>query len=519
MQNRNTLHYITCFLLSLPILAWNLINKSTWPWDQAWYAEESIRLWQALRTVNVNWLDAVLNAFHSKAPLIAWIGQFFVPLSEILGIHESLLLSIWLTSLIAIFITYKYSYIASNQSRVISLLSVLIVCSSPLFVGLSHEYLTEIYQVLGIAYVYWLYFSSPTLSRGKIYYHLMFSLVIVFGSKSSTILYCFIPLLGIVHNFFHKRISNQKITPLDLLLITLSTLFSLLLATWYVKNIHEIYSFGVSSSSGMASIYYGKADSFFNKFIYWIYVFQKAIITKYVIYIGLMACIILIFIKPFKKVDHSRLKLAILVSLQALIPFIFFSLNINEESRYILPILPSITILIALTASISKIHTKIFLILFIMQYVFVQSFSFGLYKNNESFNHWLKNVDLNPQIRSRNQDLAKHLCHNQNPILYIVGVEYIDFNFNTLGFLGALENTECKFTSLGFAANNVNSAMDRANKLGAMGFVTLKKSCQLEEVDWLNQISKEFVDQIEGSNEFLLSENYDDCILVFRRKN
>jgi hypothetical protein len=517
LKNRNYLYLIFCILLTIPNLAWILLDKSSWPWDQAWYAEESIRLWHALVTHNVNWLDALLNAFHSKAPLIAWIGQFFVPLSNFIGIHEALLISIWLASLLATLISYKLSSLAFKESKNIALLVAIVVCSSPLFVGLSHEYLVEIYQVIAVAYVYWLYFASPNLSRVKIYYHILFAVTIVFGSKSSTILYCFLPMIGIIRNFFYCRISNEKINSIDLLFIVLSTSFICLIAAWYLRNLNAIYSFGVGSASGTVSLYYGKVDSFFNKFVFWMHVFEKSIITKYIIYISLIACFTLFFIKPYRKIESHKLKLAALVVLQAMIPMIFFSVSINEESRYILPILPSIAILIALLASTSKIHTYLFLAIFILQFLFVQSYSFGLHQYNQNLNHWLKNINLDPKIRNRNQDLSKHLCFNQQHILYIVGVEYIDFNFNTLAFLGSRFNTECKFTSLGFAANNVENAMNRAKELGVDRIVTFKKSCQKHEDDWLNQISKDVVIHLEKSKDYLLTENYDDCILIFRR--
>lgn len=515
IPHRNIIDFIACLLLSAPILAWNLLDESTWPWDQAWYAEESIRLWNALLQEKVNWLDALLNAFHTKAPLIAWFGQFFVPLSSKFGIHAALLLSIWLLSLSSILLTYRTSFIAFNQSKNIALLSALIMASTPLFVGLSHEYLAETYQVLAVSYVYWLYFASVNLNKEKIIYHLLFSMCMVVGSKSSTILYCFIPAIGIINNLFHNKISVQKISFVDLGLLTLSAIFALLLTLWYVKNLSEIYSFGVSASSGTASIYYGKVDSFFNKFIYWINVFFKAILPKYIIVLLILSCIIVLLSKPLKKIDQSKLKLGAFVSFQALIPIIIFSLSVNEESRYILPTLPSIIILLGLVASLNSIVTKIFLCIFAFQYLFVQSFSYGLHSHNDQFNHWLKSVNFDPKIRNRNLDLSTHLCLDKGPILYIVGVEYIDFNFNTLGFLGVLSNTDCKFTSLGFAANNVKSAIERAKKIGAKSIVTLKKSCQYSETDWLNLISKDLVEALDKSDDFKLSEIYDDCILIY----
>src|SRR5438132_10486575 len=76
---------------------WIGLDRSVWPWDPAWYGEVSLELYSAMR-LHTYWLASMANAFGQKAPGIAWLGQFFVPLRGVVGSTErALLVSIVLT--------------------------------------------------------------------------------------------------------------------------------------------------------------------------------------------------------------------------------------------------------------------------------------------------------------------------------------------------------------------------------------------------------------------------------------
>src|SRR5260370_25875737 len=92
---RSILPYIVSVLLVLPNFYWVLKDKTVWPWDQAWYGEVSVDLWYLLTHHLGQWPAAMLSAFGSKTPGVAWFGQFFVPLGQAVGsIWVGLLLSI-----------------------------------------------------------------------------------------------------------------------------------------------------------------------------------------------------------------------------------------------------------------------------------------------------------------------------------------------------------------------------------------------------------------------------------------
>src|SRR6266567_3478961 len=85
--------YGVILLLIAPNIAWIFFDKHVWPWDQAWYGEVSVNLYYMLTHSISAWPSTMISAFGTKAPALAWFGQFFVPLSKFgLSIDEALLL-------------------------------------------------------------------------------------------------------------------------------------------------------------------------------------------------------------------------------------------------------------------------------------------------------------------------------------------------------------------------------------------------------------------------------------------
>jgi hypothetical protein len=75
-------------LAVLPSLAWIAVDQRVWFWDQAYYGEVSVILYDTLRHRPLDWPNHLLSAFDSRAPGIAWFGQLFVPLGQALNSVE-----------------------------------------------------------------------------------------------------------------------------------------------------------------------------------------------------------------------------------------------------------------------------------------------------------------------------------------------------------------------------------------------------------------------------------------------
>src|ERR1035441_3305935 len=76
----------------VPSTIWILNDHSVWPWDHAMYGDWTLRIWQSHMLGPLGWLNFMVHALGGTPPLIAWAGQFFVPLRHLTGEFESAIL-------------------------------------------------------------------------------------------------------------------------------------------------------------------------------------------------------------------------------------------------------------------------------------------------------------------------------------------------------------------------------------------------------------------------------------------
>ena len=100
MESRRV-NVVACTVIIATLLSqmiYIFLDKSVWPFDPAWYGEVSLSLSVALKGSLHNWIHEMVHAFGTKAPLIAWIGQFLVFLFILSlvkhGLNQGFLLSL-----------------------------------------------------------------------------------------------------------------------------------------------------------------------------------------------------------------------------------------------------------------------------------------------------------------------------------------------------------------------------------------------------------------------------------------
>ena len=78
--------------LTISNVAWAILDQHIWPWDQAMYGNATLELWETREIGAIAWLWTALHTLPATPPLIAWVGQFFVPLRRVCGEFRSALL-------------------------------------------------------------------------------------------------------------------------------------------------------------------------------------------------------------------------------------------------------------------------------------------------------------------------------------------------------------------------------------------------------------------------------------------
>ena len=120
LNNANKLYsYLILLIYSIPNIVWIALDQRVWPWDQAWYGQVSVELFYRLIHSRSGWFQEMISAFGTKAPGTAWLGQFFVPIGQIIGSMDTgLLVSIVATQFILWLLIY-HTILKLTDSRLI----------------------------------------------------------------------------------------------------------------------------------------------------------------------------------------------------------------------------------------------------------------------------------------------------------------------------------------------------------------------------------------------------------------
>jgi len=524
--------------LLLPTIFWIVRDEHVWPWDQAWYGEVSVGLWFQFTHHLSKWLPAMVHAFGTKAPGVAWLGQFFVPLGLLMGsIEKGLLCSVLLVQAGTLAFIYSIGKVYGRGRSLISFGGMLAAASAPLFIAMSHQYFVEGLQTFGVAWFYFLAMKAPGMKREKLLANLLIATSIALLAKVTSPIYCLLPGAMAAWSLFQKRENPEnkrfrlKGSALGLLIV--AVILTAGCAAWYAVNFQTLRNFVKLSSSGDVALAYGSRAAFLPKLYFWLHAAQISFLMPEVIVGGLVliAIAVAVFLscRTRKKVAKSdrRGSLNLLAAFSALHiagVLALFSLNINEENRYLLPLTPAVaTVTVWVLARIRR-PTIIagFVVLFGYQWLFTFSQALGFISQNPGISYWVKPYDHNEAAEKEVTRLVDLTSNAQTASRYnIVGVELPWLNANSLAFYAAkkqlVSRRRCEYTSLGYAEGDAGKAWSRLESLHVVYFISLRESAQ-PGPDIFNMVSSSVLKRVREDRTFTM-EPFDSKlgILVFRR--
>ncbi|MBD2315408.1 hypothetical protein [Phormidium tenue] len=545
-QNKlnNLYSYLLLFLFVSPSILWISLDQRVWPWDQAWYGQVSVELFYKLTHSPISWAKDMISAFGIKAPGTAWLGQLFVPIGNLIGsIEIGLLASTVLTQFCSLVLIYQ---IVSKltSSRLITIICCLFAASSPLSVALTHQYLVEPLQYLSVTWIVLITVFSPDWQTKRTLLHLISAISLSMLAKITSPLYSFLAVLLILYNIWKNRnidknnkinINNSKpqyinaISKSGFLALTAFVLASGFLL-WYGKNLQTILSFTMLASSGEASLLYGEKADFFRKLQFWLPSFQKSffsstcLISTFVL-LGYIAAKKVLKIKNkvrFYKPSYFDI-LAIVSLFQIVLVLCLFSLNVNQENRYLLPLLPYLVIILSwiLKRTRQKLIVIFFALILTSQFFFVQSQALGLTLPNSDFSYWLYAFDRSISNKKLLADVVNTTCKQEGNERYnIIGLELTWFNANSASYYSSKQllspqEIHCYYTPLGYADKDIERAWKRLLDLKINFFITLKT--ELHPNDPFNQTSLPILERIQKSSQFTLYPSTDnDSVLLYK---
>lgn len=507
-------------LAIVPSAIWIACDRSVWPWDQAWYGEFSVKLYRTLKTQREAWVEHMLNASPTKPPAITWLGQFFVPLGRRFGhIETGLLLSVLLAQLGTLILIYRMARHLAPNRPMIHVAACLFVASAPLFIGMSQSYLAEPFQTMAVAWVYCIAARGPLQSRLLQAAELIAAATFCMLTKTTTPLYCLLPgIVGIVW-LFRRRPSERGRNWAAFLgsipaLIGAGVLVIAAIA-WYTRNYTHVLHHVRIASSGEISLLYGQQRPFLEKTALWAKAMQQCFMLEPIVWIVAAGLVVAILVRIDRRFRHipggNKLVdlLALLAAMHAGVVMTAFSLAIPEETRYLLPtIVPLVVLVIWTLAQIpDRSFAAVTCVLLAGQWTI---------NHLQAHGHMAHRPDVTPWLIPAETDAGRHdeivrlvrstIVEDLRGQMNVVGVDYPWLNQNSCEFF-AVQATlegfpECCYTSLGFAETDTDRAWNRLlNDLKSPYFVSVEAS-RRPPSDSFNVVTESILERVKMDKHF-----------------
>ena len=522
--------YLVPTIAISPSLVWVAIDKSVWPWDQAWYGRLSVELFYTLVRSPWKWVIMTVGP-HAKAPGIFWIGQFFVPLGHLLpSIDIALLVSILTTQALVLILMYRSIQHLCAGKTLVAVAGCGVIASAPLFVGLSHQYLVEPMQTLAVAWFVLIMAFAPRWGRARILGHLLAATSFAMLAKASSPLYCMGPgLLALGYALKPNSVGhreNWRRRPV-IALIAFALFLALATAVWYARSAEYVMLTGSRAFSGPFAELYGKEDTYLNTMIYWLgatrvsFFVPQVFVVAVLIFLG--GCLARLA-KRDTPSQHFTVCAAVALA-QIAGYYAVFSFGSGRDTRYLLPLLPYVAILICwLTAQGKRpILSSLAIAIFSLQFALVHGQALGIIQPDPAISGWAyapssdtKNATTLDSIVSRTCSEATEDRNN------VIGVELSWLNLHSVAYHAAKNlapgNIRCLYDNLGYVESDPDRAWSKVLSLNTLYYITVDPVLYPVPSDPFNQVSVPALDRVRSSSMFAqeapLQEN--PAILIFR---
>ena len=458
--------YLLPIAMVVPSLFWIALDESVWMWDQSIYGTGSVELFYVMVHSPGRWLRR-LNIPQVQAPGISWLGQFFVPLGYLLGsIDTALLISIIMTQAITLLLVWRVFRELADRNESVTSAGCLAIASAPLFVAMSHQYLTEPLQLLAVAWFLLIMSFAPKWNRAFTLSQLLAATPVAMLAKVSSPLYCAGPSLVALWYVFRPDSFSTKARGNSVKLAVIFVagfLLNVAAIRWYSRNIKRVVEHVSMSSSGPVAEIYGKKDTILNTLIYWLEALRNSFFLPTVFallgILSVSAVAVYVFKRPIRP---KHFTVCALVSLsQIIIVLVVFSFASNRDVRFLLPVLPYVGLVIcwSLVQISFSVVTGLTIFLFVAQFVITYGQAFGLTTRFPVTPWWLlapNSITGQKESRALEAIVAK-TCSDPapRPYLNLVGIEKPWLNEHSANYLAAKQRllyklVSCRYGSFGY---------------------------------------------------------------------
>jgi 4-amino-4-deoxy-L-arabinose transferase-like glycosyltransferase len=531
---------ITACLTSSAI--WILSDRHVWWWDQAFYGEATLRLWQTRLSGIGAWVHANVHVgdVGGQQPLITWLGQFFIPLRHLTGDFESaiLFLNVLTAGGTLILIYYIARHLGAN--RLSSLAGVLVGAGSGLFIGLTHQYLVEMTQCFTAALCVAAAWGAEKRSSVRTLALVLAVIALSFLAKSSSMTFV-LPMLTYIA--VALWITRRKVRPafrwMDALFLVGAAVITVSAVAWYAVNWRAMVQHFVSATTADIALNWGSPVNLPVKLSYWTASFMKSlspfailsVCTVAIVVAALAISVVRLFRRPPGEWAEASIANGTLFAVAfggtIVATILAFSLQINEDVRFLLPLIPITSVLVAWSLFVIRnrvVDLLVFLTL-AMNAAVNHAYSHGLDPFRIASAPWLFKVDGNASDRAMLIEAVRSTCqreHVNRPNL--IAVSYATLNANSFNFYAAKESYEsgyrCSYTSYNSFDPDIQHALDTIKVVAPLYIVTVAPDKQpppdWNAPDFVNGASRPLTEHLATDPHYRLVSGAGGYLLVYR---
>ncbi len=522
-------------VLVLPSALWAFRDHSIWSWDAAFYGMGAVDIWAKLSHDPMRWWEAMQHVYAAKAPAIGWLGQLFVPVGQRLqSIETGLLISVLLVQIGSLALIFRLGRMIAPDSSLPAMCGMLLLGASPMFIEMSHAFLTEGFQLFAVSYAYWVVAKSSSWPPLRTVSHLTLAITLALLVKLITPVYLCLPLCISIYYLWRAARSRVwwPLSSYDFGLAVIAVALAGAGAAWYVRNGIETWEFARFSASGeVAASLYGSKSPFFAKVSYWSRtLFEIFVATPNRLWLLTGAACTLVALgiirKRLRHTIAAEVPSSVIWAAALQVPFVIalFSLAHNELNRFALALGPSVAIVLMWAlAHLRSVAVCVGLLTALSaQWSVLHARSLGLagLRDESGLAQPLRSADPRSLVLRR---LVEFTCTPATTGRFIMtGVDVDWLNAYTLQFYSAkaqlTNGTRCHYWSLE-GETDANLAWSRLLVLKPLYFVSLEKSAL--PADSMNRASESVLNRVDSDPGFR-RETFEAAgtgIVVYRQLN
>jgi hypothetical protein len=531
---------ITIALLLFPSLMWNFEAQYVWPWDQAYYAELSLKIYHSADKGLWTWLQSLLVIPDSRAPLLVWLAQLTMPFIDILGSPErALLLTNLVTGAVTLWLVFS-TIRAFGGNVVTSLAGVLALGSTPSFIAFNTQFLVESAQVMTIAGMAWIACRAGRLPTMRLLSGTIIWVALAMLAKSTSLAYVlpFVAYIALMQFITRGDRMSFSVKPIDYALIALATLLVAVTVAWYAIHWSLMVRHVAIATSGNIALLYGSKNAFMIKLRFWIGALFT-VLSPYFLLAGLFLAIGVLGIAlaiarrvaflaagQMRAVFDMGLLFPLCLAGTIATGLLAYSTMIEEDIRLLCPMVPVAVLLFAcsLTELGGRWVTVCAIGGLLFNWVAVQLAAQGVPIGGHGMGY-LGPPHTDPNGIAIMTRAVHGTCDKSRAgHLSIIGAELPSFNAVSAWLYAEKMQGElgysCNYTSLGYAEKDVGVAIKRLLNSNADYLVTLPlDKLPAPDSDPFNRVVRPVAEWAATSPDFeRVTSNGDDLVIYKRRR-